>query len=367
MDNLAHSLFGAWMAEAGLKRTTPLATATLVIGANLPDIDGFTMLVGHDTSLLLRRGLTHGVVALAVLPWMLAGAVMLWDKHLRRRRHPDKEPARFWPLLGLSYLSVLSHPLLDWTNIYGVRVLMPFDGRWFYGDAIYIIDPWMWLLTAAAVVMADARARWSIGGWLILGTVTTGLILYDQDLTPLPVKGLWGVGIAAIVFLRVRGIRSIPVERVATVCGIALLLYEGAMFAGSRLAERQVAAWLRQQGMEVEHIMAGPLPGNPFTRDVIALLPGRYEFVEMDWLEGDAGRFRISHPSLPRAAPSPAVQAALAAPQVRGFVNWMRFPTYRVEEQETGYRVVLQDVRYSRARSSIGTAVVELDRQLRPR
>ncbi len=365
MDNLAHSLVGAWMAETGLKRATPLATTTLVLGANLPDIDGFTMLAGGDTALLLRRGLTHGVMALAVLPWALAGAMVLGDRFIRRRRHSDKPPARFWPLLGLAYLSVLSHPLLDWMNTYGVRLLMPFDGRWFYGDSLFIIDPWMWLLTAAAVVMADARARWSIAGWLLLGAASTGLVLF-ADMVPLPVKALWGVGIAAIVFLRVRGVRSLRVERVATVCGVALLLYMVAMFAGSRLAERHVAEWFRQQGSELEHVMAGPLPANPFVRDVIVLAPDRYEFVEVDWLAPEAQRFHISHPPLPRDMSDPVVQAALAAPQVRGFANWLRYPSHRIEPLQEGYRVVLLDVRYSRARSAIGKAVVELDPQLRP-
>jgi inner membrane protein len=366
MDNLAHSLVGAWMAEAGLKRKTPLATATLVIGANLPDIDGFTMLLGADTSLYLRRGMTHGVIALAVLPWLLAGAMMLWDKHVRRRRHPEKEPAKLWPLVALSYLSVLSHPFLDWMNTYGVRVLMPFDGRWFYGDSIFIIDPWMWLLTAAAVIMADARARWSIAGWMVLGLASTGLVFFS-GLVPFPVKALWLVGIANIVFLRVRAVRSVAVERVATVCGVLLVLYLGAMFAGSRIAAGQVADWVRQRGTQVEHTMAGPLPGNPFVRDVIVLTPERYEFVEVNWLGGEAGRFRVSHPSVPRDMSHPVVRAALAAPQVKGFVNWLRFPTHQVEQTEDGYRVVLQDVRYSRTRNAIGTVAVELDEQLRPR
>ncbi|HEX8705170.1 MAG TPA: metal-dependent hydrolase [Myxococcaceae bacterium] len=366
MDNLAHSLVGAWMAEAGLKRKTPLATATLVIGANLPDIDGFTTLLGADRSLYLRRGLTHGVIALAVLPWLLAGAMMLWDKHVRRRRHPDKEPAKFYPLLALAYLSVLSHPFFDWMNTYGVRVLMPFDGRWFYGDSLFIIDPWLWLLMAAAVVMADARARWSIAGWTVLGLAGTGLVFFS-GLVPWPVKALWLAGIANIVFLRLRVVRSVPAERVATVCGVLLVLYLGAMFGGSRLAAGQVEEWMLENGTQVEGTMAGPLPANPFLRDVIVLTPGRYEFVEVDWLAGEENRFRFSHPASPRDMTHPAVEAALAAPQVRGFANWLRFPTAKVEETQGGYRVVLQDVRYSRTRNGIGTAIVELDDELKPR
>ena len=366
MDNLAHSLVGAWMAEAGLKSKTPLATATLVIGANLPDIDGFTMVLGADRSLFLRRGLTHGVIALAVLPWLLAGAMVLWDKQVRRRRHPDKEPAKFYPLLALSYVSVLSHPLLDWMNTYGVRVLMPFDGRWFYGDTLFIIDPWLWLLTAAAVVMADARARWSIAGWSLLGLASTGLVFFS-GMVPWPVKALWVVGLANIVFLRLRAVRSVPAERVATVCGVLLVLYLGAMFAGSRLAAGQVEEWLRQRGTQVESTMAAPLPANPFLRDVIVLAPEHYEFVEVDWLAREEGRFRISHAPMPRDMTHPVVEAALSAPQVQGFANWLRFPTYQLERTEGGYRVVLQDVRYSRTSNGIGTAIVELDEELRPR
>jgi inner membrane protein len=366
MDNLAHSLAGAWMAEVGLKRRTPLATGTLVIGANLPDLDAITTVLGSDASLYLRRGLTHGVLALAVLPWLLAGAVMLWDKHVRRKRHPDKEPARFWPLLALSYISVLSHPFLDWMNTYGVRVLMPFDGRWFYGDTLFIIDPWVWLLTAAAVVMADARGRWSIAGWSLLGLAATGLVFFS-GMVPFGGKALWLVGLANILFLRVRAVRTMAVERVATVCGVLLALYLGAMFAGSRIAAAQVEEWMQEQGTPVDSTMAGPLPANPFVRDIIVLTPDGYEFVEVNWLAGEAGRFRLSHPALPRDMTHPAVEAALTAPQVRGFVNWLRFPTYKVEETQGGYRVVLQDVRYSRMRSGIGTATVELDDQLRPR
>ena len=56
MDPLAHTLFGATLAEAGLRKKTALATGTLIIGANLPDVDAVAMLISTDYALQVRRG-----------------------------------------------------------------------------------------------------------------------------------------------------------------------------------------------------------------------------------------------------------------------------------------------------------------------
>ena len=55
---------------------------------------------------------------------------------------------------------MLGQPLLDWLNTYGVRFLMPFDGTWFYGEALFIIDPGVWLLAGLTVVLASS-ATWA--------------------------------------------------------------------------------------------------------------------------------------------------------------------------------------------------------------
>ncbi|MFY2557032.1 metal-dependent hydrolase [Corallococcus terminator] len=366
MDNLAHSLVGAWMAEAGLKRYTPLATATLVIGANLPDVDAVVTFAGSDASLYWRRGWTHGVLALALWPFVLTGLMLLWDRFVRRRRHPDLAPARAGPLLLLSTVSVLSHPALDWLNTYGVRLLMPFDGTWFYGDALFIVDPWVWLLAGAAVIMADARTRKSVAGWGVLGIATTALVMFPA-FVPWPAKVLWAVGVAAIVWLRLKGTHVVPTQRVATVCGVGLVLYLGAIFLGSQVAAPRAQQWLRAHGHPVERVIAGPVPANPFVRDLIALGPDRYHFVRADFLRGGDGHLEISGPTLPREPnPGPVIQAALAAPHLRGLANWLRLPTYQVAETEAGWRVTIDDVRYSRSQSGgLGSAVVELDKELR--
>jgi hypothetical protein len=75
MDPIAHTLFGATLAEAGLKKLSRYATPTLLIGANLPDIDGVANLWGSDAALYFRRGWTHGKIGMLVLPLVLAAGI----------------------------------------------------------------------------------------------------------------------------------------------------------------------------------------------------------------------------------------------------------------------------------------------------
>ena len=84
MDNVCHTLAGAVLAEAGLRRRTPLAVPTLLIGANLPDIDALAYLRDPLFALTVRRGWTHGLLAVAVLPVLLAGAMLAWERLARR-------------------------------------------------------------------------------------------------------------------------------------------------------------------------------------------------------------------------------------------------------------------------------------------
>jgi inner membrane protein len=107
MDNLCHTLVGAALAETGLQRRTPLATAALVIGANLPGVDVLSYAWGPDVALGFRRGWTHGVLALAVWPFLLTGLLLVWDRLIRRRRHPDAGPADPKALLLLSAIALL--------------------------------------------------------------------------------------------------------------------------------------------------------------------------------------------------------------------------------------------------------------------
>lgn len=315
-------------------------------------------------SLYLRRGHTHGVLAMAVLPVVLAGVVMAVDRLWRRRRDPAAPPARFGAVLGLAYLATLTHPALDWMNTYGVRLLMPFDGAWFYGDALFIVDPWMWLMMGAAVVFARSSGRLSAAGWIALAAAASALVTIT-DFVPWPARVVWFVGVAAILGLRLRGWSPGAVRRAARVCVGALLVYLGAMIAASRTARDQGADWLRAQGVTVTDAMASPAPTNPFAHDVLAVTPAGYRFLRVDWLADPP--VAESHDPVEGDVRNPIIDAARAAPKVRGMVNWLRYPSYDVDALPDGWRVTLFDMRYARMGTGIGIGTVELDAALKPR
>ena len=162
MDNLTHSLVGALIGQAGLKKKTGLAMPALIIGANLPDVDAacFFWLEGTE-HLGFRRGITHGPPALILLPLVLAGLLYGFDRWqaTRGKRPADRLPVDFKWLYLLSFIGCLTHPALDWLNVYGIRLLEPFSSQWFYGDTLFIIDIWLWLLMGFATWFSLRREK----------------------------------------------------------------------------------------------------------------------------------------------------------------------------------------------------------------
>ncbi len=162
MDNFTHSLAGWALGQAGLKRLTGLAVPTLIIGANLPDIDAVLSVLGTQ-SLALRRGVTHGPIALLLLPILLTVAMVWFDRwQVRRRKRPQSRlPVRPGSLLLLAYIGTLSHPALDYLNNYGIRLLEPFAPRWFFGDTLFIVDAVLWTILPLGIWLSR---KWEAAG-----------------------------------------------------------------------------------------------------------------------------------------------------------------------------------------------------------
>ena len=223
MDNVCHTLVGAALGEAGLKRLSPFGNATLMIAANIPDVDALVFLTSTP-SVAFRRGWTHGVLAQALLPIVLTAAVIGFDRWRSARRHHQPR-ARPWALLALAYAGVFSHVFLDYLNTYGIRLLMPFSGRWYYGDAVFIVDPWLWLMLGAGVLWARRRM-----------TVRPARI---------------GLTIACVY--------------IAGMLGLAV--------AGRRIVQD---AWTTTYGAAPPGLMVGPVPFDPLRKQIIIDAGDRY-------------------------------------------------------------------------------------------
>ena len=285
------------MGEAGLKRATAYGNATLMIAANLPDVDALAFFL--DTpSVALRRGWTHGVVAQALLPLALTAGVVAWG---RWRGARGGQPVRPLAVLALSYLGLFSHVFLDYLNVYGVRLLMPLDRQWFYGDALFIIDPWLWLALGAGV------------------------------------------------FFSRRG-RSVAPAGAAL--AIATLYIAGMLWLASTSRQAVLAAWTNTYGAPPRALMVGPVPLHPFNKEVIVDAGNHYVLGSYSaWPRG----IRFEPDRVPKNESHPAAVKAQEDADVRAVLVWARFPHYVIEAAPGGTRVTLEDARYGRR---VGSATV---------
>lgn len=269
-------------------------------------------------------------------------------------------------LLGIAFLGVWSHPLLDWVNTYGIRLLMPFRDTWFYGDTLFIIDPWLWLLAGAGVVLARSESWRSMSAWIVLGTALSALIL-SAEIVPLAAKVVWIAGIAVIALVRWKGWYRYAAQMVAFALLIATVLYTVFMFAGSRLTTMHARSNLAAEGIETTEVMANPLPARPLMRTGVAQSPTHYYLFEVNWMR--PGTFTLTREPIPIQAPNRIAEVALNAPDVQGLRGWMRFPAYEVLRLDDGWRVFIRDLRYvfpeDETSPGIGMAVVDLDEELR--
>src|SRR5258706_1065702 len=176
MDNITHSLVGLMLSRSGLGGATPRIGMVMVLASNIPDIDIVAALGGSVSYLEWHRGYTHSLIGapvMALLPLLLV-----------------------WRFFGRAYLCslpcVLSHLLLDWTNGYGIRMLLPVSSQYLRLDITDIVYLWILALLLfslcapwlAKLVTDEVASRRRGGGpsraWAVFAL--SGLAVYDLGL-----------------------------------------------------------------------------------------------------------------------------------------------------------------------------------------
>jgi inner membrane protein len=355
MDPLAHTLVGLGLAKSGLDKRSGFAAAALVAGANIPDVDGVTYLVSGDLALFVRRGWTHGVAAMVVWPFILTAVLLLLDRALGFHK------ARFRALLPLSFLAVATHPALDWLNNYGMRWLMPFDGTWFYGDTLVVVDPWIWLTLGGAAFLVTSSTVWRIACWVLVGVIT-GLLVFNGPFDFQAGELIFVTGIAVFALIRIFEAPRTERGRLLLVRGALAVVafYILAMLGISTAARHLTLEALDARGVRAESLMVYSTPMRPFIKDVVVKTSRGYRYGAFYFWP--SATLVLADDIIPGLESSPVITQALARPEARGFANWTRFPWAEVIEDSGGQRVFLRDARWSRRQgdNGFGTSAVFL-------
>lgn len=311
MEPVTHLLFGGVLARAGLNRKSALATATLVLAAEAPDLDVVTELGGRVFGFEHHRGITHTLVGAPLVSALVLGVMWLyWRWRGHRRKRAWQPPPRWGLLFGFGCLAAASHVLLDFTNNYGVRPFAPFSYRWFSWDIVFIAEPVLWAILIGGLVLPS-----------LFGLVT-------EEVRSSRVRGPRGrAGALAALVL------------VATLWGLRDYQHRRALAAMEALTYK---------GQEPVRISAYPYYINPFRWYGVVETASFYQRMRVNTLNPAVdpdGRAIIQY----KPEQTPVIAAAKGSRLGRVYMDWAQYPLLEVEQlsaPEPGYLVRFSDVRF---------------------
>jgi inner membrane protein len=317
LEPVTHFLTGACMGRAGLNRKTALATLTLTLAAEAPDLDVLGRFGGRAFAFAHHRGFTHSFLGVPLDALVVVAFVyLIWRLRGRKLKDPNLPPR--WGLLFVyACLAGLSHLLLDFTNNYGVRPFWPFSEKWYSWDIVFIFEPVIFV-------------------FLVLGLVVPALFaLIDKE-----------------IGARQRGPRG---RVAATLALVGVVLLWGFRDYEHRRAVSALEA-RTYNGMDPIRASAYPQWINPFRWYGVLETPAFFALAPVDSLAPEVdpeGRLEIRY----KAEETPITLAAKKSYLGRVYLDWAKYPvteTEKVESPQPGYIVRFQDLRFVQIPNAIG-------------
>ncbi len=369
MDNLTHSLVGMAAAKAGLERLSPGATAFCIVAANIPDSDIAVALFGDRwTYLQHHRGITHAIVGVVSLAILLPVLFYLGDFLISKIRRKSRQ-VNVKGLLLCSLVVTATHPLLDWTNNYGIRFFLPWDSSWSYGDLLFIIDPFIWFTLGGACFLLTSHGAVQKFLWITVGAVVTLLIMVSPRATAIPspwlFRGIWIGALVVLIVLLAKGVGGRIGPKLAVVSLLVVCCYlVGLAFLHSRAitqAHSEASELVETRGEQVSKLAAMPTPANPFGWDcVFETEKATYRFT-LSMLQPNKVS-RVVRYEKPTGQLRNSVNEVASERSVRTFLGFARFPVARLASESCVGETLLQfaDLRYTEPGARRGTFSLDL-------
>jgi inner membrane protein len=349
VENAAHTLSGLVLARLGGDRHGPFATALLVTAANFPDVDCLSLLFGQEAYLRWHHGVTHSLVGAAIAGPLL-GWLFFCLAHLRQGRDPREDDhglgqrpgSGLGVFVALAYAGLAAHLFLDTLIDYGVRPWLPFDATWYYGDVVFVVDPWIWILFGVGTVLGGRRRGPGLLGWTLFAAATTGVAWYAPE-APRWAAPLLALLWASLLLARRSGWQEGRRRRLALLSVAAVVSYLGFFGVVGHLHHaRGVAHLSATYGLtseSIERTSSRPNPCRPWAHRIVVQTADHLFRAEVGWSGPD------HHDSpMPRRMDDPALRAIEDHP---GFATWRQFARHPFTGRLADGALVLGDGRYS--------------------
>ena len=265
VDNLTHAFLGAAMAECALPRNASATARTAfigvgVVGANAPDVDLlYNGIIEQPLGYLLHhRGHSHTLPGLVVLGILIWSGARLWP---RARLAIAGMERRFVSLIAGA---LASHLIMDTANSYGTHLWYPLSSGWVYGDAVFVLEPWLWAMLGATLVSNAGRLSWRVS----IAVVALLPILALVQVGLLQARVL--AGILLVVGAAAAVVRRWPRRMRSATALVATAAVVVAMSGLSRLAKAEARRAISGPA-EVIDVTADANPGVPWCWAVMVL------------------------------------------------------------------------------------------------
>ena len=368
MDNLTHSLVGLAAAKSGLERLSPGATTLCIIAANAPDADVVVIAFADRwTTLQHHRGITHAIVGVAAISILLPSLFYLGDLiHSRLKQTPPR--VKFGGLLLASILVSATHPLLDWTNNYGVRFFLPWSSHWSYGDLVFIVDPFIWILLGSACFLLTMRTKLQQLGWSLIGVVLTLLIFMSTRSGNLPapwlIRGLWVIVLMGLFVLFKKHLGERFGGRLTKAALVILVAYWSVLayaHSNALTRAREQAELVKSPGEVVSRIVAMPTLANPLRWDCIFETDKASYRFNIKLLSGNSVVRPVRYEK-PSGKTAQALNAVASDRRTQIFLGFARFPVTKLSDPDCATQTLVQlaDLRYTEPGRQRGTFSLDI-------
>jgi inner membrane protein len=370
MDNLTHSLVGLAAAKAGLERLSPRTAVLCIVAANAADFDVITLVFGDRwTTLKYHRGITHSILGTVCLAFIIPIVFYLAELAVTRLRNRSLQ-INLTGLLVASLIVSATHPLMDWTNNYGVRLLLPWSPRWFYGDLVFIVDPFLWALFGGASFLVTSKTRLQLIAWSALGLVVTLIVLLGSAQrgavsNALPVRVFWIAVLISLVVLFAKRAGNRWGRKIAIASFVILVAYWGGLaWAHSRAIKEatiEASVMATSHGETISRLAAMPTLANPVAWEcVFETDQAAYRF-DLSLLTGKPVRDVVRYEK-PSPEVSLLVQKASEDRRAQILLGFARFPVVQLSDTDCTTQTLVQfaDLRYTEPGKSRGTFALEV-------